>query len=207
MYNWVPFWPQNRRSQRRSSSIFSTSPSSRSAALSWRRCSDDAGVLRPLSPGQQRLARQSGAEKPGTGRSAGPRPPWCCSWCSSSGAPRSTSGSTVAAAATSRSTSSASNGCGRWSIPAASARSTRCTCRSDKTVRLVLASQDVIHSFFIPAFRIKHDVVPGQLRDDVVQGRRRPANSSSSARSFAAPQHAHMRGRSSSWSRPPMRAG
>ncbi len=32
----------------------------------------------------------------------------------------------------------------------------------DKTVRLVLASQDVIHSFFIPAFRIKHDVVPGQ---------------------------------------------
>jgi cytochrome c oxidase subunit 2 len=32
----------------------------------------------------------------------------------------------------------------------------------DKTVRLVLASQDVIHSFFIPEFRIKHDAVPGQ---------------------------------------------
>ena len=31
----------------------------------------------------------------------------------------------------------------------------------DKTIRLVMASQDVIHSFFIPAFRIKHDVVPG----------------------------------------------
>ena len=31
----------------------------------------------------------------------------------------------------------------------------------DKTVRLVLASQDVVHSFFVPAFRIKHDVVPG----------------------------------------------
>jgi cytochrome c oxidase subunit 2 len=28
-------------------------------------------------------------------------------------------------------------------------------------VRLVMASEDVIHSFFIPAFRIKHDVVPG----------------------------------------------
>jgi cytochrome c oxidase subunit 2 len=28
-------------------------------------------------------------------------------------------------------------------------------------VRLVMSSQDVIHSFFIPAFRIKHDVVPG----------------------------------------------
>jgi cytochrome c oxidase subunit 2 len=29
------------------------------------------------------------------------------------------------------------------------------------TVRLIMSSQDVIHSFFIPAFRIKHDVVPG----------------------------------------------
>jgi cytochrome c oxidase subunit II len=31
------------------------------------------------------------------------------------------------------------------------------------TVRVVLASEDVIHSFFIPAFRLKHDVVPGQF--------------------------------------------
>jgi cytochrome c oxidase subunit II len=30
-------------------------------------------------------------------------------------------------------------------------------------VRLTLASEDVIHSFFIPAFRVKHDVVPGRL--------------------------------------------
>ncbi len=30
-----------------------------------------------------------------------------------------------------------------------------------RTVRLVMTSQDVIHSFFIPAFRIKHDVLPG----------------------------------------------
>jgi cytochrome c oxidase subunit 2 len=29
-------------------------------------------------------------------------------------------------------------------------------------VRLVLASQDVIHSFFIPALRVKQDVVPGR---------------------------------------------
>ena len=29
-------------------------------------------------------------------------------------------------------------------------------------VRLVLASQDVIHSFFVPALRIKQDVVPGR---------------------------------------------
>jgi cytochrome c oxidase subunit II len=33
----------------------------------------------------------------------------------------------------------------------------------DKTIRLVMASEDVIHSFFIPAFRIKRDVVPGTL--------------------------------------------
>ena len=29
-------------------------------------------------------------------------------------------------------------------------------------VRLVMASEDVIHSFFIPALRVKHDVVPGR---------------------------------------------
>jgi cytochrome c oxidase subunit 2 len=29
-------------------------------------------------------------------------------------------------------------------------------------VRLIMASQDVIHSFFMPAFRIKRDVVPGR---------------------------------------------
>jgi cytochrome c oxidase subunit 2 len=34
----------------------------------------------------------------------------------------------------------------------------------DTNVRLVLASQDVIHSFFVPAFRVKRDVVPGQYQ-------------------------------------------
>src|SRR5206468_1696230 len=29
-----------------------------------------------------------------------------------------------------------------------------------KPVRLIQISQDVIHSFFIPAFRVKHDVLP-----------------------------------------------
>ena len=32
----------------------------------------------------------------------------------------------------------------------------------DKPVRVVLKSQDVIHSFFVPAFRIKQDAVPGR---------------------------------------------
>ena len=31
-----------------------------------------------------------------------------------------------------------------------------------RTVKLMMTSQDVIHSFFIPAFRIKQDVVPGR---------------------------------------------
>jgi cytochrome c oxidase subunit 2 len=31
-----------------------------------------------------------------------------------------------------------------------------------RPVRLVLASQDVIHSFYVPAFRLKQDVVPGR---------------------------------------------
>jgi cytochrome c oxidase subunit 2 len=35
----------------------------------------------------------------------------------------------------------------------------------DRTVRLIMASQDVIHSFFIPAFRIKRDVVPGRYQN------------------------------------------
>ena len=31
----------------------------------------------------------------------------------------------------------------------------------DKAVKLTMASEDVIHSFSIPAFRVRHDVVPG----------------------------------------------
>jgi cytochrome c oxidase subunit 2 len=33
----------------------------------------------------------------------------------------------------------------------------------NRVVKVILASQDVIHSFYIPAFRLKHDVVPGQF--------------------------------------------
>ena len=32
----------------------------------------------------------------------------------------------------------------------------------DQPVRLTMTSEDVIHSFFVPAFRIKQDVVPGR---------------------------------------------
>jgi cytochrome c oxidase subunit II len=33
-----------------------------------------------------------------------------------------------------------------------------------KRIRLTMASEDVIHSFFVPAFRVKQDVVPGPNR-------------------------------------------
>ena len=32
----------------------------------------------------------------------------------------------------------------------------------NRTIALTMASQDVIHSFFVPAFRVKQDVVPGK---------------------------------------------
>jgi cytochrome c oxidase subunit II len=32
----------------------------------------------------------------------------------------------------------------------------------DQTIKLVMTSQDVIHSFFLPSFRIKEDVLPGR---------------------------------------------
>jgi cytochrome c oxidase subunit II len=32
----------------------------------------------------------------------------------------------------------------------------------DRDVKLILASEDVIHDFFVPAFRVKMDVMPGQ---------------------------------------------
>jgi cytochrome c oxidase subunit 2 len=38
-----------------------------------------------------------------------------------------------------------------------------------KPIRLVLASQDVIHDFFVPAFRMKQDVVPGRYRTEWFQ--------------------------------------
>jgi cytochrome c oxidase subunit 2 len=33
-----------------------------------------------------------------------------------------------------------------------------------EAVKLTLTSQDVVHSFFVPAFRVKQDAVPGQYR-------------------------------------------
>ena len=37
-----------------------------------------------------------------------------------------------------------------------------------QAVKLTMTSQDVIHSFFVPAFRIKQDVLPGRYTIDLV---------------------------------------
>ena len=39
-----------------------------------------------------------------------------------------------------------------------------------RPVRLLMTSRDVIHSFYVPAFRMKQDVLPGPLHAAVVQG-------------------------------------
>ena len=41
---------------------------------------------------------------------------------------------------------------------------------ADRPVRLLMTSRDVIHSFFVPDFRIKQDVLPGPLHRDLVRG-------------------------------------
>ena len=55
----------------------------------------------------------------------------------------------------------ASSGCGRSSIPDGQREINELHVPIGRPVKITLASEDVIHSFFIPAFRIKHDVVPG----------------------------------------------
>jgi len=62
----------------------------------------------------------------------------------------------------------ASNGCGKWNTPKGSVKSTNCTFPWGVDVKLIMTSQDVIHSFYIPAFRIKQDVLPGRLQRGMV---------------------------------------
>jgi cytochrome c oxidase subunit 2 len=51
-----------------------------------------------------------------------------------------------------------------------------------------MISQDVFHSFSIPDFRVKREVIPGRY-STVWFKRRRPARITSSARSIAARNH------------------
>jgi cytochrome c oxidase subunit 2 len=62
------------------------------------------------------------------------------------------------------------------------------------TIRLIMSSQDVIHSFFMPAFRIKHDVVPGTAAELTFRPERAGVFHLFCAE-YCGTDHARMRGR------------
>ena len=61
-----------------------------------------------------------------------------------------------------RFTPSASSGCGSSSIEAGQREINQLHVPLGRDVKMIMSSQDVIHSFFVPAFRIKADVLPGR---------------------------------------------
>lgn len=64
----------------------------------------------------------------------------------------------------------------------------------DRTVALTLISQDVIHSFFVPAFRVKQDVVPGKYTSEWFKPTR-PGQYHIFCSQYCGTQHAQMIGR------------
>lgn len=62
-----------------------------------------------------------------------------------------------------------------------------------KAVRLVMGSEDVIHSLFIPAFRLKHDVVPGTYETMWFKADH-PGTYRLECSEYCGTEHAHMRG-------------
>lgn len=63
-----------------------------------------------------------------------------------------------------------------------------------RSIRLIMASQDVIHSFFVPAFRAKHDVVPGRYQTFWFRAERAGAYELLCAE-FCGTDHSRMHGR------------
>jgi cytochrome c oxidase subunit II len=62
-----------------------------------------------------------------------------------------------------------------------------------QNIRLVFASQDVIHSFYIPALRLKHDVVPGRYETMWFRADR-PGRYHLFCAEYCGTDHAHMGG-------------
>ncbi len=62
----------------------------------------------------------------------------------------------------------------------------------DKPVRLNLKSQDVLHSFYIPAFRVKHDVVPGLENSYLWFHPRTPGSFDVFCAEYCGQQHSYM---------------
>jgi len=63
-----------------------------------------------------------------------------------------------------------------------------------QVVKVTLASQDVIHSFYLPAFRIKQDVVPGRLTTEWFQATKTGTYHLFCAE-YCGKDHSRMRGR------------
>ncbi len=63
----------------------------------------------------------------------------------------------------------------------------------NRTIRVVLASEDVVHSLFLPQFRIKHDAVPGQFETFWFQPTRLGTYQLECSE-YCGTQHAHMIG-------------
>jgi cytochrome c oxidase subunit 2 len=61
-------------------------------------------------------------------------------------------------------------------------------------VKLILRSQDVIHSFFVPAFRVKQDVLPGRLTT-IWFNATRPGQYHLMCAEYCGTAHSRMRGR------------
>ncbi|PSB00552.1 cytochrome C oxidase subunit II, partial [Merismopedia glauca CCAP 1448/3] len=63
---------------------------------------------------------------------------------------------------------------------------------NNQRVKLIMQSEDVLHGFFVPAFRIKQDIIPGRVIDfeftPIREGRYRLRDSQYSGTYFAAMQ-------------------
>ncbi len=64
----------------------------------------------------------------------------------------------------------------------------------NQMVRLIMSSQDVIHSFFIPAFRIKQDVLPG-TSEEIWFNARKPGVFHLFCAEYCGTDHSRMTGR------------
>src|SRR3954447_22623504 len=64
----------------------------------------------------------------------------------------------------------------------------------DRPVRLIMSSEDVIHSFFVPEFRVKHDVVPG-TSEEIWFNARKPGVFHLFCAEYCGTDHSRMLGR------------
>ncbi|MBD2425891.1 cytochrome c oxidase subunit II [Phormidium sp. FACHB-1136] len=76
--------------------------------------------------------------------------------------------------------------------PKANVTSTELHLPKDRRIKLALTSEDVLHGFYIPAFRVKQDVIPGRDIDfeftPILEGKYRLRDSQYSGTYFAAMQ-------------------